>query len=94
MNTLAVGMIVSFAVGLGLGAIFFGGLKLTVRHVLSVRRPALLVLGSFILRTALVIAGFLWVGDGQWQRYAAALLGFVVARFLILQLAGTSAVKG
>jgi F1F0 ATPase subunit 2 len=87
-------MVASFAVGVGLGAIFFGGLKLTVRQIFTVRYPALLALGSFVLRTVLVVAGFFWVGDGQWQRYAAALVGFVLARFLLMRLAGTSAVKG
>ncbi len=34
----------------------------------------------------LVLAGFHFVGGGQWQRLLVCLLGFVIARFLVMRL--------
>ncbi|MGB8432953.1 MAG: ATP synthase subunit I [Burkholderiales bacterium] len=74
--------------GLLLGAIFFGGLWWTVRKAISSKRPALLFLGSLLLRTGIVIAGFYVFSDGHWQRLLACLLGFAIARFIVTRLAG------
>jgi len=74
--------------GLLLGAIFFGGLWWTVRMGVTSGRPALLFLGSLLLRTVVVVAGFYFVGDGHWQRLLACLTGFVIARFIVTRLAG------
>ena len=74
--------------GLLLGAIFFGGLWWTVRLGVASRRPALLFLGSLLLRTVVVVAGFYFVGDGHWQRLLACLFGFVIARFIVTWVAG------
>jgi len=75
--------------GLLLGAIFFGGLWWTVRLGLASRRPALLFLGSLLLRTVVVVAGLYFVGDGHWQRLLACLFGFVIARIIVTRLAGS-----
>ena len=72
--------------GAALGAIFFGGLWWTVRRGVSSRRPALWFLGSGLVRMSVVVAGFYVVGGGQWQRLAGALVGFMVARFVVLGL--------
>lgn len=77
---------VAGAVGLVLGAVFFGGLWWTVRKGISSSRPALWFLGSLLLRTGIVLAGFYFVGGNQWQRLLACLLGFVIARFLVIRL--------
>ena len=74
--------------GLVLGGVFFGGLWWTVRRGVTSRRPALLFLGSMVLRTSIVIAGFYVVSDAHWQRLLACLLGFVIARFLVTRFAG------
>ncbi len=74
--------------GLLLGAIFFGGLWWTVRLGVASRRPALLFLGSLLLRTVVVVAGFYFVGDGHWQRLLACLFGFVIARIIVTRFAG------
>lgn len=74
--------------GLLLGAIFFGGLWWTVRKGMSSKRPGLLFLGSMLLRTGIVIAGFYVVADGDWQRLLACLFGFVIARFIVTRLSG------
>ena len=74
--------------GLLLGAIFFGGLWWTVRLGVTSRRPALLFLGSLLLRTVVVVAGFYFVADAHWQRLLACLCGFVIARIIVTRLAG------
>ena len=67
--------------GLLLGVLFFGGLWLTVKKIASSKMPALLVLSSFIFRIGIVVAGFYFVGLGDWKKLAACLIGFIVARF-------------
>jgi F1F0 ATPase subunit 2 len=70
-----------------LGAIFFGGLWWTIRRGLSSRRPALLFLGSLLLRTAVAVAGFYLVSGGHLPRMLACLLGFFLARIAVTRLA-------
>ena len=72
--------------GLLLGAFFFGGLWWTVRKGLSAKQPALLFLGSSLLRTGVVLIGFYLVSAQQWQRLLLCLLGFVAARFVVTWL--------
>jgi F1F0 ATPase subunit 2 len=69
-----------------LGVFFFGGLWWTVRRGLSSKRPASLFLGSLLLRTSIILAGFYFVSGGHWDRLLACLLGFVIARFLVTRL--------
>lgn len=80
----ALKMIIAFIVGLALGALFFGGLWLTVRKAVTTAKPAFLILGSFIIRIALVLIGFYFIGTDSWQRLLIALLGFLIARFLAI----------
>jgi F1F0 ATPase subunit 2 len=72
--------------GLLLGTIFFGGLWWTVRKGVFSKSPALWFLGSMLLRMSLVLAGFYFVGRGDWVRLVICLLGFVVARFIVMRL--------
>lgn len=73
-------------VGIVLGAFFFGGLWWTVRRGLASKRAALWFVGSLLLRMGVVVPGFYFVSNGDWQRMLAALLGFVLARFIVLRL--------
>ncbi|MEP6763692.1 MAG: ATP synthase subunit I [Gemmatimonadaceae bacterium] len=70
--------------GLLLGTLFFGGLWWTVQAGLSSKRPALWLLGSALLRTGIALAGFYAIGRDDWKRLLAALVGFTVARFIVL----------
>lgn len=79
-------LILAAAAGAALGAIFFGGLWWTVRKGVSSPRPALWFFGSLLVRSSIVLAGFYVVGSGHWERLAAALLGFIVARLLVMRL--------
>ena len=72
--------------GILLGAIFFGGLWWTMHKGLSSKQPALWFLGSMLLRTAIVLLGFYFIGRGDWKRLLACLAGFVLARFIVTWL--------
>jgi F1F0 ATPase subunit 2 len=72
--------------GLVLGTIFFGGLWWTVRKGAASPSPALWFLGSMVLRLGLVLAGFYWVGRGDWRRLVVCLLGFIIARGIVIRM--------
>ena len=80
---------VALAAGLLLGAVFFGGLWLTVCKGVSSKRPAHWFLWSLLLRMSLVLVGFYFAGRGNWQRLVACLLGFIIARFCVMRLTRT-----
>lgn len=70
--------------GVALGIVFFGGLWFTVRRGSASPSPALWFLASFVLRTAIVLAGFYFIGGGQLVRLGMCLMGFLLARTLVL----------
>lgn len=72
--------------GVALGLVFFGGLWWTVRRGMASPRPALWFFGSLVLRIALTLGGIYLVAGDQWQRLLAVLLGFWLARALVLRL--------
>lgn len=72
--------------GMMLGAIFFGGLLWTVRQGVLSRHPALWFFGSMVLRTCIVVLGFYFVLGDSWQRLLAGLVGFIVARLIVMRL--------
>ena len=71
-----------------LGGLFYGGLWWTVPSVLHAKQPALWFLASRLLRTAVVLVGFYYIGQGHWERLIACLLGFILAQFIVTRLAG------
>ncbi len=86
------GLVLSLASGILLGAFFFGGLWWTVRHGVSSRNPGLWFAGSTLLRIGAVMAGFyflLGLPGESWQILLAGLLGFVITRLVATRLAGT-----
>ena len=87
MNTAEI-ITLSLAVlaGVLIGAIFFGGLWLTVLYGLKVKQPALLFILSLIARFGLALIGFYFVGGGHLERLVACLVGFIVSRGVIGRL--------
>jgi F1F0 ATPase subunit 2 len=79
-------LVLASIAGLLLGAIFFGGLYLTVRQGVSSQSPALWFFGSLVARMGIALAGLYFASDGSWQRLVACLLGFVVARLVVTWL--------
>jgi F1F0 ATPase subunit 2 len=77
-------IILAFITGIALGIIFFGGLWITVKKIVTAKIPALWVLCSFIVRVGIVLLGFYFIGAGNWERLLICLLGFIAARFIII----------
>lgn len=92
MNEPIILVLAVFAGG-GLGMLFFGGLWWTVRKGTASRHPALWFLGSLLLRTTMALAGLHFVSGGHWDRLLSCLLGFVIARFFLMWLAGPPVVR-
>jgi F1F0 ATPase subunit 2 len=70
-------------VGFALGIVFYGGLWITIRALPKSRHPAMLALGSFWGRAAVVIAGFILTTARRWQNAIVCLSGFVLARIVL-----------
>jgi F1F0 ATPase subunit 2 len=79
-------LVLALATGVLLGAIFFGGLWWTVQKGVSSKRPALWFFGSLLLRTSIALVGFYFIARGHWERLLVCLLGFVIARLIVMQL--------
>jgi len=72
--------------GVLLGAVFFGGLWWTVRRGTTSATPARWFVGSLVVRTAIVLAGFYAIGMDQPLRLGLCMLGFLLARFIVLRV--------
>jgi F1F0 ATPase subunit 2 len=72
--------------GIGLGAIFFGGLWWTVRNGTTAPNPALWFFGSLVVRMSIVLGGLYHTAAYGWQPLLACLLGLVLARGLVIRL--------
>jgi F1F0 ATPase subunit 2 len=75
--------------GLVLGAVFFGGLWWTVSKGVFSKSPGVWFLGSILLRMSIVLAGLYYIGRGDWERLVSCLLGFVIARYIVMRLTRT-----
>lgn len=90
--------ILVWCIGLGLGAMFFGGLWWTVNKGVLSANPALYVLTSLLLRMGLALSGFYLVltsdlGEPSWQLLLLCLFGFLTARLLITRWTKVAPVK-
>ncbi len=72
--------------GIMLGAVFFGGLWWTIRRGISSGRVAFWFLGSMLLRTCIVLLGFHYFFGDDWKKMLLGLLGFVIARLVVMQI--------
>lgn len=82
----ALNLVSALIAGFLLGAFFFGGLWWTVQKGLSSKRPALWFLGSLLLRTGTVVAGFYFASGGHLERLFICLLGFFIMRRIVIRL--------
>ena len=82
-------LVLAGGAGVSLGAIFFGGLRWTVRRGLLSKQPALWFFGSLLMRMSIALAGFYFVSGGHWERMLACFLGFFIARFMVTRLTGS-----
>jgi F1F0 ATPase subunit 2 len=81
-----IGLILAWMIGLALGGLFFGGLWWTVRRLAASNQPAMLFMVSFLLRMGVTVSGFLLIGRGDWKRLVICLVGFVMARIVVIRL--------
>jgi F1F0 ATPase subunit 2 len=75
-------------VGVLLGAFFYGGLWWTIVRSITSAQPALLILGSFLLRTVVTVVGFYIALQGGWPSLVAALITFLVTRIVVTRMIG------
>lgn len=68
--------------GGALGTIFYGGLWWTVRR-LCAKTAGLWLVGSFLVRSVIALAGFSAVARGRWYGAIACFAGFLVARIAV-----------
>lgn len=80
MNDELLEVLAAFLVGIALGAFYFGSLWWVVRRVATLRRPELWLFVSFLARTAITLTGLFVVTEGRWERVAACMAGFLLAR--------------
>jgi F1F0 ATPase subunit 2 len=78
-------LILALLAGALLGAFFFAGLWWTVHKGVTSERPAVWFLGSLLLRTGVILAGLYLVSQGHWSRLVACLLGFLIARLIVVK---------
>jgi F1F0 ATPase subunit 2 len=76
---------VALLVGAVLGTFFFVGLWWTVNRGARSAVAGRWFFGSMALRMAIVLAGFYAIGAGHPERLVLCLLGFVLARTIVLR---------
>ena len=77
---LSIALLVGFAAGL----FYFVGLWLTVSRLPTVSLPGVWMAVSFLVRTAVVLTSLYLVMGQRWERCAAAMIGFVLSRILVV----------
>jgi len=83
-------VMLAFLTGIAIGAIYFAGLWETVRGLPDAKRPVRRMALSFALRAALALAGFWLVLQGGWESLAAAMVGFLAMREILLRRLGNT----
>jgi len=81
-------LILPFMAGTGLGTLYFTGLWFTVRNLPDSGRPLALIFWSFLVRASIAVTGFYVVMNGRWEQLAAALLGFLLMRGVLIRRLG------
>lgn len=72
--------------GLALGAIYFGGLWLTLRRLVRCRQPAFLAFGSYFGRLAVCFAGFYLISKvAGMQGLLVCLAAFIIMRMVLVR---------
>jgi len=84
MNEIGI-MILSLIAGFLLGVFFFGGLWWTTKKAVLSKSPALWFIASTIVRLGVIITGFYFISHDHWERALICLLGFIIARTIIIK---------
>ncbi|MFW5800775.1 MAG: ATP synthase subunit I [Spirochaeta sp.] len=76
-------------IGIVAGVLFFGGLRVTIRYMTSVKYPAFLFGVSFLVRLAAALSAFFLVSQlGGWQAMLSTLAGFVAVQIFYIRREG------
>jgi len=75
--------------GICLGIFYFGGLWLTLKQLPGSGRPALLALGSFLVRSGACILGFYLLSSNGLGALIFSLAGFVFSKFALISRLGS-----
>lgn len=78
-------LLLAFAAGMALGAFFSLHLWRTVQRMTEPAGHTVVAALGFLLRVAVVVAGFSLVMGGRWERLLSALLGFVLVREVMVR---------
>jgi F1F0 ATPase subunit 2 len=78
-------LLTAFAGGLVVGLIYFWSLKYVVSHMLTSKHPALVMAGSYLLRTVFMLLAFYIIMDGELIRLLACFVGFILVRIIIVR---------
>lgn len=81
-------LIFGLALGVGLGIFYFGGLWLTLEHLLHSRHPGLLTLGSFLGRSIVCLLGFYLMAGTNLAGLATSMIGFILAKIILTNRLG------
>jgi len=73
-------------VGFCLGAMFFAVLWWTTNKGLTSNQPVLWFAGSFFGRTIVLLVSLYHLCNADWHRLIACLIGFTVARMILLRI--------
>lgn len=65
------------------GCIFFTILWISANKVLDSECPITWFVCSWVTRMTLVLGGFYWVANSNWQLLLSCLFGFILGRWLI-----------
>ncbi|MGE0487404.1 MAG: ATP synthase subunit I [Gammaproteobacteria bacterium] len=80
--------------GLAVGGAFYGGLWLAVAALPRARHPAVLVLGSFVVRALLVLGVLWWLASVSAVALAAGCAGLLVSRLVTLCMTRPEGAEG
>jgi F1F0 ATPase subunit 2 len=69
-----------------LGTFFFSGLWWTVKKGVSSTHFVFLFIASMIVRTGVVLIGFYFISCGRWERFLGCLVGFIIAKIIIMRV--------
>ncbi|MBI1298935.1 ATP synthase subunit I [bacterium] len=80
-----IALVPPFLVGIALGLFYFGGLWWTVQRLVTAADPSLLALISLFVRNAVALLGFYLITADRWERLVVCLIGFILARVMLVQ---------
>lgn len=87
--TILLNIILPLIAGLVLGLLYFGGLWLTLRRLATAKQPAFLVLGSYLGRLAICLAGFVIVAlTARLQGILICTAAFIAIRMIVVRRLG------